>query len=48
LNTAEKVKNAFDAGADLIVLGNSIEKDPRFLAEVLDIKLWYNHSLNIN
>jgi putative glycerol-1-phosphate prenyltransferase len=48
LNTAEKVKNAFDSGADLIVLGNSIEKDPRFLAEVLDIKLWYNHSLNIN
>jgi putative glycerol-1-phosphate prenyltransferase len=48
LNTSEKVKNAYDAGADLIVLGNSIEKDPRFLAEVLDIKLWYNHSLNIN
>jgi phosphoglycerol geranylgeranyltransferase len=48
LNTAEKVKKAFNSGADLIVLGNSIEKDPSFLAEVLDIKLWYNHSLNIN
>ncbi len=48
LSSLDKVKTAFDAGADLIVLGNSIEKDPGFLAEVLNIKLCYNHSLNIN
>lgn len=48
LNSSEKVKAAFDSGADLVVLGNSIEKDPGFLAEVLNIKLCYNHSLNIN
>lgn len=48
LDNAEKVREAFAAGADLIVLGNSIEKDPGFLAEVLTIKRWYNISLNIN
>jgi putative glycerol-1-phosphate prenyltransferase len=48
LTSAEKVKDAFDSGADLIVLGNSIEKDPGFLAEVLRIKLGYNHSLHVN
>ena len=48
LNSLEKVRAAFESGADLIVLGNSIEKDPGFLAEVLDIKQWYNLSLNIN
>jgi phosphoglycerol geranylgeranyltransferase len=48
LNNAEKVREAFAAGADLVVLGNSIEKDPGFLAEVLNIKRWYNISLNIN
>lgn len=48
VTSSEKVKSAFEAGADLVVLGNSIEKDPGFLSEVLDIKRWYNHSLNIN
>lgn len=48
LINSEKVRSAFEAGADLVVLGNSIEKDPGFLSEVLDIKQWYNHSLNIN
>jgi phosphoglycerol geranylgeranyltransferase len=48
LGSAEQVRDAFAAGADLIVLGNSIEKDPGFLAEVLNIKRWYNISLNIN
>ncbi len=48
LDTSQKVKEAFEAGADLCVLGNAIEKDPGFLSEVLDIKQVYNHSLNIN
>ena len=48
LDSPEKVKAAFDAGADLVVLGNSIEKDPGFLAEVLKVKMWYNQLLNIN
>lgn len=48
LDSAEKVKAAFDAGADMVVLGNSIEKDPEFLSEVLTIKSFYNQLLNIN
>jgi putative glycerol-1-phosphate prenyltransferase len=48
LNNTAKVKEAFESGADLVVLGNTIEKDPGFLSEVLDIKQCYNHSLNIN
>ena len=48
LTSLEKVSAAFDAGADLVVLGNAIEKDPGFLAEVLKVKLWYNQLLNIN
>ncbi|SDA80772.1 putative glycerol-1-phosphate prenyltransferase [Algoriphagus alkaliphilus] len=48
LSNSEKVKSAFMAGADLVVLGNSIEKDPGFLYEVLDLKRWYNHSLTVN
>jgi putative glycerol-1-phosphate prenyltransferase len=48
LDSLEKVNRAFEAGADLVVLGNAIEKDPGFLAEVLKAKLWYNQLLNIN
>ncbi|WP_245820776.1 phosphoglycerol geranylgeranyltransferase [Saccharicrinis aurantiacus] len=33
LNTAEKVKNACDAGADVIVVGNAFEKDISLLSE---------------
>lgn len=48
IDSVEKLKAAYNAGADLIVLGNSIEKDPGFLARVLDFKVWYNNSLNVN
>ncbi|MBB6326747.1 putative glycerol-1-phosphate prenyltransferase [Algoriphagus iocasae] len=48
IDNLEKLKDAFEAGADLVVLGNVIEKDPGFLSEVLDYKAWYNLSLNIN
>lgn len=42
LDTADKVREAFETGADLVVVGNSIEKDPGFLAEVLEVKRSYN------
>lgn len=48
LDSKNKVNLAFEGGADLVVVGNGIEKDPGFLAEVLNLKKWYNHSLNIN
>jgi putative glycerol-1-phosphate prenyltransferase len=34
INTKEKAKQAFEAGADVIVIGNAIEKDPNLLIEV--------------
>ena len=34
INTVEKAANAFEAGADLIVVGNAIEKNPSFLSEL--------------
>jgi putative glycerol-1-phosphate prenyltransferase len=34
INTAEKVQNALNAGADVVVIGNQIEKDPDFLGQV--------------
>lgn len=48
LDSIQKIKEVFQAGADLVVLGNSIEKDPGFLAEVLNYKSIYNLSLNVN
>ncbi|MBN3581290.1 geranylgeranylglyceryl/heptaprenylglyceryl phosphate synthase [Algoriphagus aestuarii] len=48
IDNLEKLKDAYEAGADLVVLGNTIEKDPGFLSEVLDYKAWYNLSLNVN
>jgi len=33
LNTTQKIKDACDAGADLIVIGNALEKDPMLLSE---------------
>lgn len=33
LNSLEKIKNAFFAGADLVVVGNGIGKNPELLAE---------------
>ncbi|WP_338223689.1 geranylgeranylglyceryl/heptaprenylglyceryl phosphate synthase [Algoriphagus confluentis] len=45
LDSGQKVKMAFDAGADLVVLGNRVEKDPSFLEEILQIKTAYNFSL---
>lgn len=48
INSISKLKNAFLSGADLLVLGNSIEKDPDFLVEALAFKAAMNRSLHIN
>lgn len=48
IDSIPKLKNAFLAGADLIVLGNSVEKDPGFLVEALAFKATMNRSLHIN
>jgi len=34
LNSATDIKEAFEGGADLVVVGTAIEKDPKFLSEI--------------
>ncbi len=48
MKDSRSVRSAFEAGADLIVIGNAIEKDPDFLVEVLAYKSMVNLSLNVN
>ncbi|MCR5888050.1 geranylgeranylglyceryl/heptaprenylglyceryl phosphate synthase [Hymenobacter sp. J193] len=42
INTTEKAQAALAAGADVIVVGNQIEKEPGFLAEVSRVVHSYN------
>ena len=42
INTLTKAAAALDAGADVIVVGNHIEKNPGFLAEVSSLVASYN------
>ncbi len=48
INTIKKAKDALEAGADLIVVGNHIEKNPGFLAEVSNLVASYNVALNVS
>jgi phosphoglycerol geranylgeranyltransferase len=44
INTAQKAINAFQAGADLIVIGNALEKNPDLLNEISGKAYEWNHS----
>ena len=48
INTPEKAKAALDAGADVIVVGNHIEKNPGFMAEVSSVIASYNLTLDVH
>lgn len=48
LDTAYKVKSALDAGADLVVIGNGLQKNLDWLVEVSDLIQFYNEALNVN
>jgi phosphoglycerol geranylgeranyltransferase len=48
IDTKQKAKLALDAGADVIVIGNHIEKNPGFLAEVSNLIASYNVALNVS
>lgn len=48
LNTARKAKEALEAGADMVVIGNTAQKNLSFLAEVSDIVQYFNEELNVN
>jgi geranylgeranylglyceryl phosphate synthase family protein len=45
LNTGEKIYTALAAGADLVVVGNHIERDPGFLAEAVAAVRQASHGL---
>jgi putative glycerol-1-phosphate prenyltransferase len=48
INTTEKAQAALEAGADVIVVGNHIEKNPGFVAEVSNLVASYNVALDVH
>jgi phosphoglycerol geranylgeranyltransferase len=48
INTSQKALSALEAGADLIVIGNALEKDPNLLIEISDKVYDWNQSVNAN
>ena len=38
LNTIEKIETAFENGADIVVIGNAVEKNQKILNEIGKIK----------
>lgn len=48
LNTKEKVKKTFDAGADIVVIGNGVQKNLDLMTEAPDIVQMFNETLNVN
>lgn len=45
INTAQKALHALEAGADMIVIGNALEKSPDLLTEISDKVYDWNRSL---
>ncbi|MFM7858045.1 MAG: phosphoglycerol geranylgeranyltransferase, partial [Flammeovirgaceae bacterium] len=45
INTSRKAIAALDAGADVIVIGNALEKDPNLLTEISDKVYDWNQSV---
>lgn len=48
INTVDKAAIALKAGADVIVIGNGIEKNPNLLIEVSDKINAFNNTLNVH
>jgi len=48
LNTVAKARQALDAGADVIVIGNGAQKNLNLLIEVAEMVHFYNKALNVN
>jgi len=44
INTSRKALNALEAGADMIIIGNALEKDPELLIEIADKVYEWNQS----
>lgn len=45
INTSQKAFNALEAGADMIVVGNALEKSPNLLIEISDKVYEWNQSI---
>jgi putative glycerol-1-phosphate prenyltransferase len=45
INTVQKAISALEAGADMIVIGNAVEKDPNLLIEISDKVYDWNQSI---
>ena len=48
LNSKEKIKSAIEAGADVIVIGNGVQKSLDLMSEASDIINAFNQTLNVN
>ncbi|PWL30120.1 geranylgeranylglyceryl/heptaprenylglyceryl phosphate synthase [uncultured Roseivirga sp.] len=48
LNTKEKIKRAYEAGADVVVIGNGVQKNLDLMTEASDIVQVFNEALNVN
>lgn len=46
INTSQKASNALEAGADLIVIGNALEKSPALLTEIAERVYEWNRAAN--
>ena len=45
INTSQKALTALEAGADMIVIGNALEKNPNLLIEISDKVYEWNQSI---
>ncbi len=48
INNVQKAKSAWKSGADVVVIGNAIEKDPELLIEITEAKTLLNQQLNVH
>lgn len=47
IDSCDKMITCYNSGADLVVIGNAIEKAPAFLVEALEVKSVFNVSRNL-
>ncbi len=47
INNAHKAARVYEAGADVIVIGNGIEKNPELLVEVAELTTRYNQQIKV-
>jgi putative glycerol-1-phosphate prenyltransferase len=45
IRTAEKAFENFKAGADIIVIGNALERNPELMCEIAETKIKYNQAI---